>query len=81
MNVLEVIEAILAIVIPVTIAGVIGWVKINRQVETLETKFEAMEKDIVRQEGDIKKVEEMFAEIKNQLADLKILLAKHQISN
>jgi len=80
MNVLEVIEAILALLVPVTIAGVIGWVKLNRQVETLETKFEAIEKDIVRQEGDIKKVAEMFAEIKDQLADLKLLLAKHQIS-
>lgn len=80
MNVLEVLETILALLVPTTIAGIIGWVKLNRQVETLETKFEAMEKDIVRQESDIKIIESMFAEIKNQLADLKLLLAKHQIS-
>jgi biopolymer transport protein ExbB/TolQ len=80
MDVLKILETMLAIIIPVTIASIIGWVKINRQIETLETKFQAIEKDIVRQESDIKIIENMFAEIKNQLSDLKLLLAKHQIS-
>jgi predicted nucleic acid-binding Zn-ribbon protein len=80
MEILKILETILAIIIPVTIASIVGWVKINRQIETLETKFEAIQKDIVRQESDIKNIEGMFAEIKNQLADLKLLLAKHQIS-
>ena len=80
MEVLKVLETILAIIIPVTIASIVGWVKINRQIETLETKLEAIQKDIVRQESDIKIIESMFAEIKNQLSDLKLLLAKHQIS-
>ena len=80
MEVLKILETILAIIIPVTIASIVGWVKINRQIETLETKFEAIQKDIVRQESDIKIIESMFAEIKNQLSDLKLLLAKHQIS-
>lgn len=80
MEVLKILETILAIIIPVTIASIVGWVKINRQIETLETKLEAIQKDIVRQESDIKIIESMFAEIKNQLSDLKLLLAKHQIS-
>lgn len=80
MEILKILETILAIIIPVTIASIVGWVKINRQIETLETKFEAIQKDIVRQESDIKIIEGMFAEIKNQLSDLKLLLAKHQIS-
>ena len=80
MEILKILETILAIIIPVTIASIVGWVKINRQIETLETKFEAIQKDIVRQESDIKIIESMFAEIKNQLSDLKLLLAKHQIS-
>ena len=80
MEVLKILETILAIIIPVTIASIVGWVKINRQIETLETKLEAIQKDIVRQESDIKIIEGMFAEIKNQLSDLKLLLAKHHIS-
>ena len=80
MEILKILETILAIIIPVTIASIVGWVKINRQIETLETKLEAIQKDIVRQESDIKIIESMFAEIKNQLSDLKLLLAKHQIS-
>ena len=80
MEILKILETILAIIIPVTIASIVGWVKINRQIETLETKLEAIQKDIVRQESDIKIIEGMFAEIKNQLSDLKLLLAKHQIS-
>ena len=48
MNLINIIELAFGILIPITIAGVIGWVKINRQVETLETKLEGFEKDLNR---------------------------------
>ena len=80
MNVIHIIEAALAVLIPVVIAGVIGWVKINRQVETLETKFEGMEKEMQRHDNDLKDVIRMFAEIKNEITSIRLLLAANQIN-
>ena len=80
MNVIHIIEAALAVLIPVVIAGIIGWVKINRQVETLETKFEGMEKEMQRHDNDLKDVIRMFAEIKNEITSIRLLLAANQIN-
>lgn len=81
MNAIQIIEAFIGAIVTVIIATVVGWVKLNRQVETLETKFEAIEKDMSRHESEHKEIKSMFADIKSELADLRILLAKNQISD
>lgn len=79
MHIVQILEICLGALATILVFVIGGAIKINRQVETLETKMEQIEKDMNRYESEHKEIKSMFSEIKEQIADLKILLAGNGI--
>ena len=78
-EILDVIVALGSVAVAVAVPVVIAWVKVNRQIETLETKMEGFVKDLERHDVEYNKIEAMLAEIRVDLKRIEITLARNQM--
>lgn len=79
MDVLTVIEVGIGALATVVVAAIAGAIKINRQIETLETKVEVMEVSIKRQDDEYKELRKILEEIRTTLNRLDVQLARNHI--
>jgi len=81
MNILHVIEIIVSALTVVLIAAIGGIIKAMRQLESLETKVETIERDMARQEVEYNKIESLLKEIQVDIKRIELTLAKNQIED
>lgn len=78
-NIFDLTIGLAGVIIALTVPILAAWIKINRQIETLETKMEGFVKDLERHDVEYTKIETILAEIRVDLKRIEITLARNRI--
>ena len=78
-NIFDLVIGLAGVIVAFAVPVLAAWIKINRQIETLETKMEGFVKDLERHDVEYSKIEAILAEIRIDLKRIEITLARNRM--